>query len=180
MFTSKEDDARITEISSSSNTISKDTSIDGNVETTGNLRIEGKVKGNIRARSKIVLGTSGEVEGKVYAQTADIEGTIKGTVQVEGMLTLKSTANIKGDIKTGKLAMEAGAVFDGRCKMGSFKNPNDLASADASRSSEDIDSSPDPEPKPGAEPKPESEAKPDHKEKSAPKVTKPSFSSTQA
>jgi cytoskeletal protein CcmA (bactofilin family) len=128
MFSNKDDDARITEISSSSNTISKDTSIDGNVETSGNLRIEGKIKGNIRARSKVVLGTSGEVEGKVYAQTADIEGTIKGTVQVEGMLTLKSTANIKGDINTGKLAMEAGAVFDGKCKMGSFKNPEDLKS----------------------------------------------------
>jgi cytoskeletal protein CcmA (bactofilin family) len=44
------------------------------------------------------------------------------------MLTLKSTANIKGDINTGKLAMEAGAVFDGKCKMGSFKNPEDLKS----------------------------------------------------
>ncbi len=136
MFTNKEDDARITEISNSSNTISKDTSIDGNVETTGNLRIEGRIKGNIRARSKVVLGTSGEVDGKVFAQTADIEGTIKGTVQVEGMLTLKSTANIKGDIKTGKLAMEAGAVFDGKCKMGSFKNPDDLSVAEPEKTEE--------------------------------------------
>jgi cytoskeletal protein CcmA (bactofilin family) len=126
MFTNK-DDNRITEISNSSNTISKDTSIDGNVETTGNLRIEGKVKGNIRARSKVVLGNSGEVEGKIFAQTADLEGTVKGTVQVEGLLTLKSNAHIKGDINTGKLIMEAGAIFDGRCKMGSFKNPDDLS-----------------------------------------------------
>ena len=49
MFTNKED-PRITEISNSSNTISKDTSIDGNVETSGNLRIEGTVKGNFRAK----------------------------------------------------------------------------------------------------------------------------------
>ena len=127
MFTNKVD-SRITEISSSSNTISKDTTIDGNVETTGNLRIEGKVKGNIRARSKVVLGVSGEVEGKIYAQTADIEGAVKGTVQVEGLLTLKSNAHIKGDINTGKLVMEAGAVFDGRCKMGSFKNQDTMES----------------------------------------------------
>lgn len=97
MFTSKED-SRITEISNSSNTISKDTTIDGNVETSGNLRIEGTVKGNIRAQSKIVLGKSGKVEGKIYAQTADIEGTVKGTVQVIGLLTLKANAHIKGDI----------------------------------------------------------------------------------
>ena len=169
MFTNKDDDARITEISNSSNTISKDTSIDGNVETTGNLRIEGKIKGNIRARSKVVLGTSGEVEGKVFAQTADIEGTIKGTVQVEGMLTLKSTANIKGDIKTGKLAMEAGAVFDGRCKMGSFKNPVDLKSAESTKSEEALKSEKPSISEPAEKPV----------EKSTPKVSKPSLSSTQ-
>jgi len=128
MFTNNKEDSRKVEISNSSNTISKETSIDGNVETTGNLRIEGKVKGNIRARSKVVLGISGEVEGKIYAQTADIEGTVKGTVQVEGLLTLKSNAHIKGDINTGKLVMEAGAVFDGRCKMGSFKISEEMAS----------------------------------------------------
>lgn len=164
MFTNKEDETRITEISSSSNTISKDTSIDGNVETTGNLRIEGKVKGNIRARSKIVLGNSGEVEGKVFAQTADIEGTIKGTVQVEGMLTLKSTANIKGDIKTGKLAMEAGAIFDGKCKMGSFKNPVDLKSEPTPEKVETPEPTPTPEPA----------------RSSAPKISKPSLTGTQA
>lgn len=128
MFTNNKEDSRKAEISNSANTISKETSIDGNVETTGNLRIEGKVKGNIRARSKVVLGISGEVEGKIYAQTADIEGTVKGMVQVEGLLTLKSNAHIKGDINTGKLVMEAGAVFDGRCKMGSFKISEEMAS----------------------------------------------------
>ena len=170
MFTSKEDDARITEISNSSNTISKDTSIDGNVETTGNLRIEGTIKGNIRARSKVVLGTSGEVEGKVFAQTADIEGTIKGTVQVEGMLTLKSTANIKGDIKTGKLVMEAGAVFEGKCKMGSFKNPEDLASAELT----DMVAKAELKPETKSQEKPEQ--KPEQKPES--KITKPSLSGT--
>jgi cytoskeletal protein CcmA (bactofilin family) len=170
MFTNKEEDARVTEISSSSNTISKDTSIDGNVETTGNLRIEGTVKGNIRARSKIVLGNSGEVEGKVFAQTADIEGTIKGTIQVEGMLTLKSTANIKGDIKTGKLAMEAGAIFDGKCKMGSFKNPEDLASAETPDSTE----------APGKVETPAPKSSPNPVESPERKFSKPSLSSSQA
>ena len=157
MFSNKEEETRINEISNSSNTISKDTSIDGNVETTGNLRIEGKVKGNIRARSKVVLGNSGEVEGKVFAQTADVEGTINGSVQVEGLLTLKSTAHIKGDIKTGKLVMEAGAVFDGKCKMGSFKNPDDLTTVE--KPAEKVASKP--------------------AEKPQPKITSPTLSSTE-
>ncbi len=150
MFTSKED-PRITEISNSSNTISKDTTIDGNVETSGNLRIEGTVKGNIRAQSKIVLGKSGKVEGKIYAQTADIEGTVKGTVQVIGLLTLKANAHIKGDINTGKLIMEAGAVFDGRCKMGTFKNPENLMKTGSDKSSQQDDSKTVKKPQPSLE-----------------------------
>ncbi len=158
MFTNKED-PRITEISNSSNTISKDTSIDGNVETSGNLRIEGTVKGNIRAKSKIVLGNSGVVEGKIYAQTADIEGTVKGTVQVVGLLTLKSNAHIKGDINTGKLVMEAGAVFDGRCKMGTFKNPEEMMTTEATKDVQKVASKP--------------------VEKAEPNISKPTLSSHQ-
>ena len=126
MFTNKED-YKASEMSNSSNTISRETSIEGNVETSGNLRIEGKILGNIRAQSKVVLGNSANVEGKIYAQNADIEGSVKGTLHVEGLLTLKSNAKIKGDIHTGKLVMESGAVFDGKCKMGAVKNPTDLS-----------------------------------------------------
>ena len=154
MFTNK-DDERVSEISNSSNTISKDTSIEGNVQTSGNLRVEGKILGNIRAKSKVVLGTSAQVEGKIFAQNADIEGTVKGTVQVEGLLTLKSNANIKGDIHTGKLVMEAGAQFDGKCKMGAFKNPSDLNT-----------------------PKVEQKQKPSTKPLEATKVAKPTLSSS--
>ncbi len=154
MFTNKEDE-RVTEISNSSNTISKETSVEGNVETSGNLRVEGKILGNIRAKSKVVLGASARVEGKIFAQNADVEGSVKGTIQVEGLLTLKSNANIKGDIHTGKLVMEAGAQFDGKCKMGAFKNPTELNA-----------------------PKPENKEKTPPKPVATQKVAKPTLSSS--
>jgi cytoskeletal protein CcmA (bactofilin family) len=118
MLTSKEQKRVAEEISNSSNVIGKGTTLEGNIETYGNIRIEGKVIGSIKSKSKIALGHSSYIEGNIIAQNADIEGEVKGKLEVSEMLVLKSTAKIHGDILTGKLVVEPGAVFNGGCKMG--------------------------------------------------------------
>jgi cytoskeletal protein CcmA (bactofilin family) len=118
MFTSKEEKRVAEEISNSSNTIGKGTYLEGNVETYGNIRIEGKVTGNVKSKSKVALGPSSFVQGNVTAQNADLEGEVKGRIEVAELLVLKATAVIHGDIITGKLIVETGAIFNGTCKMG--------------------------------------------------------------
>ena len=118
MLTSKEQKRAADEISNSSNVIGKGTVLEGNIETFGNIRIEGKIIGNIKSKSKIALGNSSHIEGNVSAQNADIEGQVKGKLEIFEVLVLKSTAVINGDIQAGKLVVESGAVFNGTCKMG--------------------------------------------------------------
>jgi cytoskeletal protein CcmA (bactofilin family) len=118
MFTSKEEKKAADEITNSSNVIGKGTVLEGNIETSGNIRIEGKIIGNLKSKSKVALGNSSLVDGNVSAQNADIEGTVKGKVEISDMLVLKATATVHGDIATGKLVVEPGAVFNGTCKMG--------------------------------------------------------------
>jgi cytoskeletal protein CcmA (bactofilin family) len=118
MLTSKEQKRAADEISNSSNVIGKGTILEGNIETYGNIRIEGKIIGNIKSKSKIALGNSSHVEGNIIAQNADVEGEVKGKIDISEMLVLKSTAVINGDITTGKLVVESGAIFNGSCKMG--------------------------------------------------------------
>jgi cytoskeletal protein CcmA (bactofilin family) len=118
MFTSKEQKKVAEEISNSTNTIGKGTVLEGNIETYGNIRIEGKVIGNIKSKSKIALGNSSHVDGNIMAQNADLEGEVKGRIEITEMLILKATAVVHGDIITGKLVVEPGAVFNGSCKMG--------------------------------------------------------------
>ncbi len=118
MLTSKEQKRVADEISSSSNTIGKGTFLEGNIETYGNIRVEGKVVGNVKSKSKVALGNSSHVQGNIIAQNADIEGEVRGRLEVSELLVLKATAVINGDIVTGKLVVEPGAVFNGSCKMG--------------------------------------------------------------
>lgn len=118
MLTSKEQKRAADELSSSSNNIGKGTFLEGNIETFGNIRIEGKVNGNVKSKSKVALGHQSHVEGNIVAQNADIEGEVKGKIEIAELLVLKATAVINGDIMTGKMVVEPGAVFNGTCKMG--------------------------------------------------------------
>ena len=118
MFTSKEEKRVAEEISNSTNTIGKGTFLEGNIETYGNIRIEGKVTGHVKSKSKVALGNASQVMGNITALNADIEGEVKGKIEIAELLVLKATSIIHGDIVTGKLVVEPGAVFNGSCKMG--------------------------------------------------------------
>ncbi len=114
----KDDKKVAEEISNSSNTIGKGTTVEGNIETYGNLRVDGRVVGNIITKSKLVLGQSSQVEGNILAQNAEVFGEIKGKIEVSDLLTLKVSSVVHGDILTSKLIVETGAKFNGGCKMG--------------------------------------------------------------
>lgn len=103
---------------SNSNIIGKGTILTGDLETFGNLRVEGKVRGNIKSKSKVAFGQSSEIDGSVMAQNAEIAGHVTGKVEISETLVLKASAVIDGDIITNKLLVESGAVFNGTCKMG--------------------------------------------------------------
>lgn len=114
----KQEQKETQEQSNSTNQIGKGTVIQGNIETFGDLRIDGKLVGDLKTKSKAVFGKSSVVEGNVISQNAEVEGHITGTVEVTDVLILKNTAVIDGDIVTDKLIVESGAIFNGGCKMG--------------------------------------------------------------
>ena len=114
----KEEKKVADEISNSSNIIGKGTVLDGSLETYGNIRVEGKVVGNVKTKSKVALGQSSRVEGSILAQNAEVAGEVQGTLEVTDLLLLKPTAVVHGDIVTNKLIVESGAAFNGSCKMG--------------------------------------------------------------
>ncbi|MBK9283289.1 MAG: polymer-forming cytoskeletal protein [Sphingobacteriaceae bacterium] len=107
------------------NLIGGGTKIVGDINSNGDIRIDGYLVGNLSTNGKFVLGPQGVIEGNVISGNADISGEIKGTIKISESLSLKKTARIQGDIITGKLAIESGAIFNGTCNMGAkVKNIN--------------------------------------------------------
>jgi len=102
----------------SNNIIGQGTSLNGNLKTSGNVRLEGSVIGDISSSSKVACGETSFVDGNLNAENAELAGKVSGKVTVKELLILKSTAKIQGDISTNNLIIESGANFNGACKMG--------------------------------------------------------------
>lgn len=99
------------------NMLGAGTTIKGDIQSNGDFRIDGTLIGSINSKGKIVIGTTGNVEGEVTCRNADISGKVKAQVTVSELLTLKATAKISGEIITSKLSIEPGAKFSGTCNM---------------------------------------------------------------
>ncbi|MDX1628524.1 MAG: polymer-forming cytoskeletal protein [Fulvivirga sp.] len=102
----------------SNNIIGKGSTFTGNIETYGNIRVEGRIVGDITSKSKVAIGPSASIEGNVLAQVAEVEGEVNGSLEITDVLILKPKCKVSGDINTNKLIVESGARFDGKCKMG--------------------------------------------------------------
>tara|TARA_X000000950_G_scaffold22874_1_gene24507 strand:- start:4381 stop:4794 length:414 start_codon:yes stop_codon:yes gene_type:complete len=118
MFTNKNESMVKNDFSPAINMIGSGTIITGDIQSKGDIRVDGTLKGSINTEGKVVLGASGTIEGDVVCQDADISGTINAKITVSKLLSLKATARLNGDIVTSKLSIEPGATFTGSCSMG--------------------------------------------------------------
>ncbi len=92
--------------------------IEGKLASTGDVRIDGNVKGDIKAEGNVTVGESGGVDGQIHADIITLGGKVTGSVNAKDKLVLEAKASLKGDIVTKILVVEAGAKFDGKSSMG--------------------------------------------------------------
>jgi cytoskeletal protein CcmA (bactofilin family) len=104
------------------NLISNGTDITGDIKSTGDIRIDGTLTGNLNTKGKVVIGTTGKVKGEVICKNSEVAGIIEGKINVGQLLNLKASSKINGEIITSKLSIEPGAVFSGNCKMSDNDN----------------------------------------------------------
>ena len=87
-------------------------------DSTGVSLFDGSELHTIKTKGKVVVGSTGIIEGDVHCQNADISGELLASIDVSELLSLKATAKINGDIVANKLSIEPGASFTGSCSMG--------------------------------------------------------------
>ena len=129
MFNSKSKSSFDATTSNASTMIGAGTTITGDLLSNGDIRIDGILKGNLKGKSKIIIGTDGVVEGNIEGLHADIMGHVTGTIKVQELLYLHGSTEVNGDIFAGKLQIEPTAVFNGKCNMGAnvVELKNDIA-----------------------------------------------------
>lgn len=106
-----------TTTSHSLNSLVAGTFVEGVINSESDIRIDGTIKGDLNCKSKVIVGPSGTIEGNVKCANAVIEGKFRGDLSVTGLLHIKESAQVQGDIVTGKLIVQEGAIFNVNCKM---------------------------------------------------------------
>lgn len=94
------------------------TSIEGNINFSGGLRVDGHVRGNVVANgensSTLVLSEQARIEGEIRVSHVVINGSVIGPVYAGEYIELQSKSNVTGDVYYKTLEIQLGAVVQGR------------------------------------------------------------------
>jgi len=94
------------------------TVIEGDLNFSGGMRIDGQVNGNVVATpgkpSTLVLSEMAQINGEVNVTHLVVNGMIKGSVTASEYLELQSKARVTGDVSYHTIEIQLGAVVDGR------------------------------------------------------------------
>lgn len=99
--------------------IASGTEVNGSMTVNGSIRIEGVVRGNVTATESLEVGETGRIVDAtaIQAKSAVIHGRVEGNLLAPQHVTLGGKATLIGDLRTGSLVVEEGAIFQGLSAM---------------------------------------------------------------
>ena len=99
-------------------TLGKETSFTGTLRFKDSLRIKGNFEGEIDAMGRLVIDADATVSArKIRATSVIVGGTVRGDVEAADRLELLPSAKVYGNIRTAKLRIADGVIFEGTCEM---------------------------------------------------------------
>lgn len=97
--------------------VGKGSLLEGTLKVENSIRVDGRIKGDVTTTESLVIGKEGDIDGEIIAKNAIIGGRVRGKISATGKVVLEAKAMFQGEMKTARLVIDDGAVFDGRCSM---------------------------------------------------------------
>ena len=97
--------------------IGEGTRLSGDFDLNGLLRIDGEFQGKVRTKGKVLVGKNGIAECQIFAGTVVIGGKVVGDIFATERVILLSTGELIGNIKTPRIVIEEGVIFEGTCEI---------------------------------------------------------------
>ncbi len=98
----------------------------GEVNVKETIRIDGFLEGDVRA-DWVIVGETGKIVGNIDSRGTVVGGTVEGNIDADEIVELKHKSRVFGEIRTAKLAVSEGAVFEGYSRMEKGKGAEDAA-----------------------------------------------------
>jgi cytoskeletal protein CcmA (bactofilin family) len=115
----------------STSLLSKEVKIEGEIQGSENLQVEGRFKGTIKLAGDVYVGPTGVIDADIEADNVIVQGQINGNVLARKQLQIQSTGKLVGDCTAQSIDIKEGALFEGRSKMIRSSAPTSGAGAAA-------------------------------------------------
>lgn len=93
------------------------TCIDGDIKSTGILRIDGECNGDIVTNADVLIGEKATISGDITAANVSLAGRVEGNIRCSGTLEIMLKGTLMGDVEVSGLSIQNGAVFNGKCSI---------------------------------------------------------------
>ena len=90
----------------------------GKLRSRGSVRIDGRIKGEIKVAQTLIIGEAASVNAKIDTDTAIISGEVKGDITAKSKITLDKNARVTGNLNTPGIVIEEGARLRGQIVIG--------------------------------------------------------------
>jgi cytoskeletal protein CcmA (bactofilin family) len=102
-------------------TLGSETDFHGTMRFKESLKIDGAFTGEIVSAGFLYIEQGASITANIHVGSIVVGGTVKGNIEATEKLEMLSTGKVYGNIRTGKLKIADGVVFEGKCEM--IKNP---------------------------------------------------------
>jgi cytoskeletal protein CcmA (bactofilin family) len=97
--------------------LGKGTEFKGVLSFVGTIRVDGKVEGEVISKDTLIAGDGALLQGEITVGTLISSGTIMGNINAAQKVHVIAPASIEGNVRTPKLIIEEGVIFNGKCEM---------------------------------------------------------------
>lgn len=91
--------------------------VKGNFNSQGNIIVEGVLEGTLKTAGNVYLGDKAKIQANIEANDIRAGGEIRGNIKAKGYLEIVKSAIITGDVECSQIAIQKGAVIQGRYTM---------------------------------------------------------------
>lgn len=102
-------------------TLGRETTFNGVMRFKDSLKIDGTFTGEIVSSGFLYIENGANVTANIKVGSIVIGGVVRGNVEATEKLEMLTTGKVYGNIRTAKLKIADGVVFEGKCEM--IKNP---------------------------------------------------------
>ncbi len=112
IFNNSNGESQSNKTDSNTTIITAGAKINGEIELSCNLYIDGELEGSIISKKEVNIGKNGHVKGSITTQRLVVQGSVEGSVDAD-IVEIKAAGHVSGEITSTELIIESKGVFEG-------------------------------------------------------------------